>query len=77
MRNSLTPAEQLDQTSLRRSNAAPFRPLFAEPSMSKPVESSDRLLAQYLGSSLQAATLRLAAGLIILASVAALVIKLV
>jgi hypothetical protein len=45
--------------------------------MSKPVESSDHLLSQYLGASLQAATLRLAAGLIILASVAALVIKLV
>jgi len=43
--------------------------------MTDPVHTSDNLLAEYLGGSLQTATLRLTGGLIVLAAVLALVIK--
>jgi hypothetical protein len=43
--------------------------------MTDHVHTSDNLLAQYLGGSLQSATIRLVGGLIIVAAVAALIIK--
>lgn len=43
--------------------------------MTDPVHTSDNLLAEYLGGSLQSATIRLVGGLIILAAVLALIIK--
>lgn len=42
--------------------------------MSKPVETSDAVLTQYLGASLQTATVRLAAVLIVVSAVVAAVI---
>jgi hypothetical protein len=44
-------------------------------SMADPVRTSDHLLAEYLGASLQTATVRLTGGLIVLAAIVALVIK--
>jgi hypothetical protein len=43
--------------------------------MTDPVHTSDNLLAEYLGGSLQSATIRLVGGLIVLAAVLALIIK--
>ena len=43
--------------------------------MSNPVETSDHALSQYLGPSLQSATIRLAGALIAVAAIGALVIK--
>ena len=43
--------------------------------MTDPVHTSDNFLAEYLGASLQTATIRLAGGLIVLSAVIALVIK--
>jgi hypothetical protein len=43
--------------------------------MTDPVHTSDNLLAEYLGPSLQSATIRLAGGLIVFAAVLALIIK--
>jgi len=40
-----------------------------------PVHSSDNLLAEYLGASLQTATFRLAGGLVVLALVLGLIVK--
>jgi hypothetical protein len=45
--------------------------------MTDPVHTSDNLLAEYLGGSLQSATIRLVGGLIVVAAVAALIIKLI
>ena len=42
--------------------------------VSKPVETSDAVLTQYLGASLQTATVRLAAVLIVVSAVLAAVI---
>jgi hypothetical protein len=42
-----------------------------EPAVSKPVESSDAVLTRYLGASLQTATVRLAAALILTSAVLA------
>jgi len=44
------------------------------PIVSKPVETSDAVLTQYLGASLQTATVRLAAVLIVVSAVVAAVI---
>ena len=43
--------------------------------MTDPVHSSDNLLAEYLGNSLQTATFRLAGGLVVLALVLWLIVK--
>lgn len=43
--------------------------------MTDPVHSSDNLLAEYLGASLQTATFRLAGGLVVLALVLGLIVK--
>jgi hypothetical protein len=43
--------------------------------MPNPLETSDAVLARYLGSSLQSATVRLIGGLIVFTAVVALVVK--
>jgi hypothetical protein len=45
--------------------------------MQNPVETSDHLLSQYLGASLQTATIRLAAGLIGVSAILALFFKII
>jgi hypothetical protein len=43
--------------------------------MTDPVHTSDNLLAEYLGSSLQAATIRLVGGLILVSAVIGLIVR--
>lgn len=72
MAPALDPAPRLGSNT----NAFP-RPHSRSPSVTNPIQTSDQLLAQYLGSSLQTATLRMAGALVALAVIVGVVIAII